>query len=133
MPDPECPHLTPGQERAIKLAVESSCEICSTYSSPDLLVLHLISKRKYREMVRDPSTRFLVVCADCHDKIHRPRIRVKDLRTVVACRSFFVRQDLRRALGYRPRPYTAPGPSGSDEIGDGYFFSFRPEPIRPVR
>lgn len=133
VPDPEYPGLSSRQEKDLKLAVESTCELCSGYFSSGFLEIHRISRRQYREMARDPSTRILVVCTDCHATIHRLRIRVKDQRAVVAGRSFTVRQDLRRALGYRLKPYVPPSPSGLDDIGDESFFHFRPDPMRPGR
>jgi hypothetical protein len=130
MPDPECPRLSPEQERAVKRAVESTCELCNGYCAPGLLDIHRISHRKYREMIRDPSTRILVVCLACHARVHRLRVRVKDQRAVVACRPFTVRQDLRRALGYRSRPYNVPEPAAPEDIGDEYFFHFPPGSMR---
>ena len=130
MPEPEYPGLTPQQEKELKLAVESTCEICSGYFAPEFLDIHLISRRRYREMVRDPSTRILVVCRDCHEKIHRLPVRVKDQRTLVASRQFFVRQDIRRVLGYRPKPYKPPEIPESYEVTADYYFNFPPGSFR---
>lgn len=117
----ECPGLTPVQERELKRAVEGTCELCREYSALPLLVIHRISRRRYREMVRDPSTRILVVCRLCHRHIHELPVRVKDQRAIVLRRSFFIRRDLRRALGYRPRPCEPPGEIDVSQIYEEYF------------
>ena len=105
---PECPGLTRVQERKIKIAVEGTCELCSGYFALPLLEIHRISRRLYREMVRDPSARILVVCDLCHRHIHRLPVRVKDQRAMVSRRPYFVRQEIRKALGYTPKPYIPP-------------------------
>jgi len=130
MQAPEYPGLTKQQERKLKLAVEATCELCSGYFAPEFLEIHRISRRLYREMARDPSTRILVVCHDCHKKIHRLPVRVKDQRAVVTYRPFFIRQDLRRALGYRSKPYTPPEMTEFSEMYDEYFFHFPPGSFR---
>ncbi|MDD1682801.1 MAG: hypothetical protein LUO98_03095, partial [Methanoregula sp.] len=62
MPVAEYAGLTPVQEKKLKLAVEGMCELCSEYCALPFLEIHQISRRLYREMVQDPSTRILVVC-----------------------------------------------------------------------
>src|SRR5208337_5278795 len=108
MQESEYPGLTPVQEKKLKLAVQGSCELCSEYFALPFLEIHRISRRLYREMVRDPSARILVVCRLCHYHIHRLPVRVKDQRAIVSHRSFFVRQDIRKILGYTPKPYSSP-------------------------
>jgi len=117
----EYPGLTAVQERKLKLAVEGNCELCSEYFAMPFLKIHRISRRLYREMVRDPSTRILVVCHLCHRHIHRLPVRVKEQRAIVLRRSFFVRRDIRRALGYRPKPYEPPGDIDVSQIYEEYF------------
>jgi len=59
-------------------------------------------------MARDLSARILVVCQSCHNHIHRLPVPVGKQRVLVKARSFFIRRDLRRILGYVPKPYQAP-------------------------
>jgi hypothetical protein len=127
---PEYPGLTPVQEKKLKLAVEGSCELCSEYFAFPFLEIHRISRRCYREMVRDPSTRILVVCQLCHQHIHRLPVRVKDQRAIVSRRSFFVRQDLRKILGYVPKPYSPPDETYVSEVYEEYFYHFPPGSFR---
>lgn len=126
----EYPGLTPAQEKKLKLAVEGNCELCSEYFALSFLEIHRISRRCYREMVRDPSTRILVVCQLCHQHIHRLPVRVKDQRAIVSRRSFFVRQDLRRILGYVPKPYSPPCDTYVSEVYEEYFYHFPPGSFR---
>ena len=136
---PEYPGLTRVQERAIKIAVEGTCELCSEYFALPLLEIHRISRRLYREMVRDPSARILVVCGPCHQHIHRLPVRVKDQRAIVSRRPYFVRQELRKALGYTPKPYSPPETSALSEMYEEYSTTSLPvrsgwegERMRPV-
>ena len=126
----ECPGLTRAQEKKIKLAAEGTCELCSEYFALQFLEIHRISRRRYREMVRDPSARILVVCRLCHHHIHRLPMRVKDQRAIVSRRSFFVRQDIRRILGYKPKPYSPPDDTYVSEIYEEYFYHFPPGSFR---
>ena len=126
----EYPGLTAVQERKLKLAVEGSCELCSEYFALPFLEIHRISRRLYREMVRDPSTRILVVCHLCHHHIHRLPVRVKDQRAIVSRRSFFVRQDIRKILGYAPKPYSPPDDMDVSEMYEEYFYHFPPGSFR---
>ncbi|OPX65290.1 MULTISPECIES: hypothetical protein [unclassified Methanoregula] len=130
MPPPECPGLTPAQEKRLKLAVEGTCELCSEYFALPFLDIHRISRRQYREMKRDPSTRILVVCHLCHDHIHHLPVPVRQQREIVSRRSFFVRRDLRRVFGYRPRPYSPPEEIDVSQIFDEYFTHAPPGPFR---
>jgi hypothetical protein len=122
----EYPALTTVQEKKLKVAVEQNCELCSDYFAPEFLEIHRISRRMYREMVRDPSTRILVVCQLCHQHIHRLPVRVKDQRALVSHRSFFVRQDIRKILGYTPKPYSPPTDTCVSEVYEEYFYHFPP-------
>lgn len=130
MPVTEYPGLTPVQEKKIKLAVEGSCEVCSEYCALPFLEIHRISRRMYREMVRDASTRILVVCQHCHHHIHRLPMRVRDQRAIVSRRSFFVRQDIRKILGYMPKPYSPPDDNGLSQMYEEYFYHFPPGSFR---
>jgi len=126
----EYPGLTPVQEKKLKIAVEGSCELCSEYFALPFLEIHRISRRLYREMVRDPSTRILVVCYLCHRHIHRLPVRVKDQRAIVSRRSFFVRRDLRKILGYTPKRYTPPNSTDLAQMHEDYFYHFPPGSFR---
>ena len=130
MPETEYSGLTPEQERKLKIAVEESCELCSEYFALPFLEIHRISRRLYREMVRDPSARILVVCHLCHRHIHRLPVRVKDQRAIVSGRSFFVRQEIRKILGYVPRPYSPPDDTEASQMYDEYFYHFPPGSFR---
>ncbi|MDD1696250.1 MAG: hypothetical protein LUQ54_05065 [Methanoregula sp.] len=99
---------SPVLEKNLKIAVEQTCELCREYYPLSMLEIHLISRRRYKEMVRDPSTRFLVVCQSCHNHIHQLPVPAGKQRALVKSRSFFIRRDLRRILGYTPKPYTPP-------------------------
>lgn len=122
--------LTPVQEKKLKLAVEGNCELCREYFALPFLEIHRISRRLYREMVRDPSTRILVVCHVCHDHIHRLPVRVKDQRAIVSRRSFFVRRDIRKILGYTPKRYSPPDEIYLSQIYEDYFYHFPPGSFR---
>ena len=126
----EYPGLTPEQEKKLKIAVEGRCELCSEYFAFPFLGIHRISRRLYREMVRDPSTRILVVCQLCHHYIHRLPVRVRDQRAIVSRRSFFVRQDIRKILGYTPKPYSPPDDSDLSQMYEEYFYHFPPGSFR---
>jgi hypothetical protein len=126
----ECPGLTPVQEKKLKVAVEQCCELCSEYFALQFLEIHQISRRRYREMARDPSRRILVVCHLCHHHIHRLPVRVKDQRAIVSRRSFFVRQDIRRILGYTPKSYSPPDDTYISEVYEEYFYHFPPGSFR---
>jgi hypothetical protein len=126
----EYPGLTPFQEKQLKIAVEGSCELCSEYFASPFLEIHRISRRLYQEMVRDPSTRILVVCHPCHHHIHRLPVRIKDQRAIVSGRPFFVRRELRKILGYSPKPYSPPYDSDASSMYEEYFYHFPPGSFR---
>ena len=126
----ECPGLTPFQKRNVKRAVEGTCELCREYFALPLLFVHRVSRRLYREMVRDPSARILMVCGPCHEHIHRLPVRVRDQRAIVARRPYGVRQDLRRAVGYIPKPCSPPKTPPASEMYEEYFYHFPPGSFR---
>ena len=130
MSEAEYPGLTLVQERKLKIAVEGSCELCSEYLGLPFLEIHRISRRLYREMMRDPSTRILVVCHHCHHHIHSLPVRVKSQRAIVAARSFFVRQEIRKILGYVSKPYSPPKETSASQMYDEYFYHFPPGSFR---
>jgi hypothetical protein len=126
----EYPGLTPVQEKKMKRAVEGCCELCNEYFAFQFLEIHRISRRLYREMVRDPSARILVVCHLCHEHIHRLPVRVKDQRAIISRRSFFVRRDIRKVLGYMPKPYSPFGDTDVSQMYDEYLYHFPPGSFR---
>jgi hypothetical protein len=81
-------------------------------------------------MVRDPSTRILVVCQHCHDHIHRLPLPVQQQRAIVARRSFYARQDIRKVLGYKPKPYAPPDPADPVLMYEDWFYHFPPGSFR---
>jgi hypothetical protein len=128
---PEFPRLTPVQEGTGKIAGEGNCELCSEYFALPFPEVHRISRRLYREMVRDPPTRILVVCHLCHDHIHRLPIRGKDPRALVSRRPYDVRQGIRKALGYKPKHYTPPAETDLSPMYEDWFYHFPPGSFRP--
>ncbi|MFA5346836.1 MAG: hypothetical protein WC294_01755 [Methanoregula sp.] len=121
------------QEQKIKTAVENTCELCHEYHPSAFLDIHLISRRRYKEMNRDPSTSILVVCQLCHSHIHRLPLPIGRQRAIVKGRSFFIRRDLRRVLGYVPKPYQAPDDINLYVIYEEYFRRVSPGSYRPER
>ena len=119
--------LSPAQETGIKIAVESTCELCREYRSAPLLEIHLISWEKYPEMVRDTSTRILVVCPPCHRHIHRLPVTIEKQRVLVRKRAFEIRRELRKILGYKPRPVTPQEDVGVAQIYEKYLNMFPPD------
>ncbi len=121
MAETDCMGITPVQEKKCKIAVENICERCHDYFPASLLELHLISRRIYREMRRDPSARILVVCNICHADIHDIPVPVKKQRAIVEKRGFYIRRDLRQVLGYKPAPYCAPNSVDLAQAYEEYF------------
>jgi hypothetical protein len=121
MLETECRWITPEQEQNIKIAVEYTCELCHEYYPVSFLEIHLISRRLYKEMKRDPSTRILVVCLFCHSHIHNLPVPIRKQRALVKERSFFIRRDMRRIMGYQPKPYQAPDDINLYVIYEEYF------------
>ncbi len=121
MTETDCMGITPVQEKKCKRAVENTCERCHDYFPASDLEIHLISRRVYHEMARDPSARILVVCHICHNDIHSIPVTVKKQRGIAAKRGFYTRRDLRRVLGYRPASYCAPDSIDLAVIYEEYF------------
>lgn len=133
MPEPCCIWINALQEQKIKTAVENTCELCHDYHPSAFLEIHLISPRLYKEMKQDPSTRILIVCQPCHVHIHRLPLPIGRQRAIVKGRSFFIRRDLRRVLGYVPKPYTAPDDINLYVIYEEYMGRSSPGSYRPER
>jgi len=120
---PECTYMsiTPVQEEKLKIAVENICELCHDYHPSLFLEIHIISRLPTKEMKHDPSTRILVVCQLCHSHIHRLPVSIGKQRALVKHRSFYIRRDLRKILGYVPKPYRAPDDINLYVIYEEYF------------
>jgi hypothetical protein len=117
----DCRGTSPVLEKKLKIAVEQTCELCREYHPVSSLEFHRISRRRYKEMVRDPSARILIVCQSCHHHIHQLPVPVGKQRALVKARSFFIRRDVRRILGYVPKPYRVPDDINIPLIYEEYF------------
>jgi hypothetical protein len=121
MPETDPIKLTPAQQRKLKIAAEQICELCYDYYPLSFLKIHRISQRLYKEMKRDPSTRIMVVCDLCHSHIHKLPVPIGKQRAIVRGRSFYIRRDMRKILGYKSKPYQAPDDLNLSVIYDEYF------------
>jgi hypothetical protein len=126
MSEAECMGVGPEEEKKIKIAVESTCELCSSYAPLSLLEVHLISRRRTEAEVKDPSLRVLVACPDCHRQVHSIPVPVKLQRSIAASRRFFIRRDIRKVLGYKPKPYTPPENPDVSQIFEDDYKTFPP-------
>jgi hypothetical protein len=113
--------ITRVQEEKLKIAVENTCELCHEYYPSLFLEIHLISRHPTKEMKHDPSTRILLVCQSCHVHIHQLPVTIAKQRALVKHRSFYIRRDIRRILGYVPKPYRAPDDINLYVIYEEYF------------
>jgi len=109
------------QEEKLKIAVENTCELCHEYYPSLFLEIHIISRHPTKEMKHDPSTRVLIVCQSCHSHVHRLPVSIGKQRALVKNRSFYIRRDIRRILGYVPKPYRAPDDINFYLIYEEYF------------
>ncbi len=121
------------QEQKLKLAVENTCELCHEYYPSAFLEIHLISRRNYKEMRNDPSARVLVVCQPCHTHLHMLPVTIGRQRAIVKRRLFFIRRDLRRVLGYVPKPYHPPDDINLYVVYEEYMGRSSPGPYRMKR
>jgi hypothetical protein len=115
-----CGGFSPIQAKKIKLAVESSCEMCREYVPLSLLEIHRIGSSSPGKAAqgRGPEERVLVVCPLCHQHIHCLPVPVRRLRALARKRPFHMRRDIRLALGYVPKPYTPPDDQDLAKIYD---------------
>jgi hypothetical protein len=121
MPETCCIRINSVQEQKLKIAVENTCELCHDYYPSLFLEIHTISRHPTKEMKHDPSTRILIVCQSCHSHVHRLPVSIGKQRALVKNRSFYIRRDLRRILGYVPKPYRAPDDINFYVIYEEYF------------
>jgi hypothetical protein len=121
MPETCCIRINSVQEQKLKIAVENTCELCHDYYPSLFLEIHIISRHPAKEMKLDPSTRILIVCQSCHSHVHRLPVSIGKQRSLVKNRSFYIRRDVRRILGYVPKPYRAPDDINLYVIYEEYF------------
>jgi len=121
MPETCCIGINSVQEQKLKIAVENTCELCHEYYTSLFLEIHIISRHPTKEMKHDPSTRILIVCQSCHSHVHRLPVSIGKQRTLVKNRSFYIRRDIRRILGYVSKPYRAPDDINFYVIYEEYF------------
>jgi len=121
MPEYTCVSIPPIQEEKLKIASENTCELCREYYPSLFLQIHIISRHQTKEMKHDPSTRILIVCQTCHSHIHKLPVSIGKQRALVKHRSFYIRKDMRRILGYVPKPYKAPDDINLYVIYEEYF------------
>jgi len=121
MPETCCIGINSVQEQKLKIAVENTCELCHEYYPSLFLEIHIISRHPTKEMKHDPSIRVLIVCQSCHSHVHRLPVSIGKQRALVKNRSFYIRRDMRRILGYVPKPYRAPDDINLYVIYEEYF------------
>jgi hypothetical protein len=113
--------ITPVQEEKLKIAVENTCELCHDYYPSLFLEIYRISGHPTKEMKYDPSTRILIVCRTCHAHIRQLPVSIQKQRALVKHRSFYIRRDMRRILGYVPKIYRAPDDISLYVVYEEYF------------
>jgi len=116
--------LSEKEEKKIKIIADSTCEVCGEFRPPEDLEIHLISHRRTKDEQRDPSLRILVTCRSCHSRIHAIPVPTQSQRIISKGRDFFVRRDIRKLLGYIPKPWTPPETIDLAQIYEDGFKSF---------
>jgi hypothetical protein len=104
------PDLNPVKARRVKLAAGARCEICEGEFPLSLLEIHLIPREGGKRTRDGPDLQreILILCAACHREIHTYRIPRAAQKILVRFRPPGVRREMRRILGYTPKPYTPP-------------------------
>jgi hypothetical protein len=110
MPEPWCRGISPAKEKRIKLAVESTCELCREYVPLSLLELHGFPADRVPKRIspKEKERHIIVVCHACHQHIHDLPVPDEKLAFLIAKRPFSVRKEIHRILGYVPKPYSPP-------------------------
>jgi hypothetical protein len=110
MPEPWCSSITKKQVRQIKLAVESTCELCREYIPLTLLELHGIPADPHLKKPgpKDRERHIIVVCSTCHRHIHELPVPEEKLLALIEKRPFAIRREFLHALGYVPKHYSPP-------------------------
>ena len=124
MSEVTCLGLSEKEEKKIKIIADSTCEVCGVFTPSEDLEIHLISHRMTNEEKRDPSLRVLVTCRSCHSRIHTIPVPTRSQRIISRGRDFFVRRDIRKLLGYIPKPWTPPETIDLAQIYEDGFRSF---------
>jgi hypothetical protein len=107
---PDEPELDPAICSALTMAVGGVCEWCRERYPLSHYEIHRI----YHEgecpdnVISDPQKGILVLCPICHRLIHEDGVPAREQKEVVVNRPGPVRKQLRKILGYTPRPYTPP-------------------------
>jgi hypothetical protein len=57
-------------------------------------------------------------------------MRVKNQRAIISRRSFFIRQDIRKVIGYTPKPYSPPDNTDVSLMYEDWFYHFPPGSFR---
>ncbi len=110
MPSREFRGLSEIRRKKLKLAVESTCELCREYRPLSLLEIHVIGRGTghSRSMHTGKDRTFLVVCNTCHSHIHTLPVPVRKLRALVRKRQYHVKRAIRRILGLSLKRYHPP-------------------------
>ncbi len=116
----DCRGISPEQERAIIIAAEQTCELCHEYFPVSSLLVHQVTSRIPRGTGRDPSLSLLVVCGPCHNHIHALPVTRAKQRALARKRTFFIRRDIRRILGYVPKPCSPPDTVELSQVYEEY-------------
>jgi hypothetical protein len=104
------PDLPPVKAKRVKLAAGSRCEICDGEFRLSILEIHLVPREGGRSASAGPDLQreILILCPACHREIHAFRIPRADQKILVRSRPSGVRREMRRVLGYKPKPYSPP-------------------------
>jgi hypothetical protein len=104
------PDLPPVKAKRVKLAAGARCEICDGEFPLSILEIHLILQEGGRRTRGGPDLQreILILCPACHREIHTYRIPRADQKILVRSRQPGVRREMRRILGYKPKPYSPP-------------------------
>jgi hypothetical protein len=107
-PEPWCRGITPLKAKQIKCAVEATCELCHEYTPFSLLELHGIPAvpRTEKPLPKERECHIIVVCSACHQHIHELPVPDEKLKALIEKRPFALRKEIRRILGYVPKPYS---------------------------
>jgi hypothetical protein len=117
--------LSPEIEIALKIVLSGTCEWCGRVFSFDQLEVHLLLPERddASESAEspDPQKRFLLLCRECHQDLHRTRLPLRIQKDLVRARSMELKRAIRKVLGYTPEPYQPPGDFDLAEIYEECF------------
>jgi hypothetical protein len=99
----------PVKVKRIKLAAESTCEICGRAGGQEALEVHsLLESGENRYSLADLERFLLVLCQNCHREVHFLLVPAEEQEMLVRQRTEDVREKIRTILRYNPKPYTPP-------------------------